>query len=158
MRIALVGVLMVTACGGTQRHAGGGGADFKCGGRRAEYMESGSIMYAEQGVRMKCEGDVPMVEEYYDSDDGKEKKRSAKIGAGAWNKSWEDLENGGWRRLTDCSNPEAGDKDPIFTFEIADEDKTVTFRCQGKQLPFPFDTVLNALDNAKGELPAEGGE
>jgi hypothetical protein len=151
-------IMIAAGCGGGQHGARSSGPAFTCDNRHAEYMESGGIMYPEQGVRMKCAGDVPTVEEYFDDEKGKETKRSAKISAGAWEKSWSAFEGSGWRLLNDCKNAGAGDKDPIYTFEIANDDKTVSFQCQGKQLPFPYDSVLNALDSAKGELPAQDVE
>jgi hypothetical protein len=156
-RFVWIVVGAVAACGGSQR--GGGGDDenasFECGGRRAEYMMSGGMMYPEQGVRMKCDGDIPLVEEYFTSDDGSEKKRSARIPVAAWEASWKDFDNSGWERLEDCTNKAVKEKDPIYTFEIADEDRTVSFRCQGDPLPYPFDVVVSSLDRAKGNLPVE---
>lgn len=156
MRTMWLATVLLAACGGAPKRGGGGGdKDFVCNGRRAEYMQSGGMMYPEQGVRMKCDGNVPLVEEYYTNADGSEKKRAARVTASAWESSWNDFENAGWRRITDCDNPAAVEKDPLYTFEIADEDKTVSFRCQGSELPFPHDTILVALDKAKGELPVE---
>lgn len=152
-------LVAAAACGGGQKRGVATAKDFECNDRHAEYMQSGGIMYAEQGVRMKCDGNAPVVEEYFTRDDGTETKRSARIGAAAWEAAWDDIDNAGWRLLEDCDNPTVSEKDPIYTFEVGDDRKTVTFRCQGNPLPFPFDTLVVGLDKAKGELPVvEGAE
>lgn len=156
--LALATTLATAACGGAPRGGGGTGGpvDFECKDRRAFYAMTGSIMYAEQGVRMTCDGDVPWVEEYYIDDRGQEKRRRERITASGWEKAWRAFESAGWRRLSDCDNPTAGPKDPVYTFEISDGQKTVSFVCPGVDLPFPFDQLRAALDEVKAELPLTG--
>lgn len=150
--------LLLSSCGaGGKSRRAVSAEDFECKERRGLYAMTGSIMYAEQGVRMTCDGDRPYVEEYFVTDSGEEEKRGAVISADGWEKAWRDFENAGWRRLADCDNPAATDKDPIYTFEIADGEQTATFTCKGTELPFPFDTLRAALDSVKGELPTQEG-
>jgi hypothetical protein len=147
--------LLLASCGPAAHHGGGASPEpaFKCEGRHAAYVVTGGIAAAEAGVRMSCDGDVPMVEEYRDQE-----KRSGRIAAEAWDEIWQDFEHAGWRMIGDCKNPKAGKKDPFYVFEIADDEKQISITCKGKDLPFPHDTFRNALDRARSELPIEGGE
>ena len=150
----LVTAALLAACGGAPRRGGGRSAAFKCDGRHATYVVTGAITAPEAGVKMSCEGDVPMVEEYR-LFDGREERRSGRVSADEWEDIWRDFEQGGWRMVEDCKNPQAGKKDPFYVFEISDEDKQISVTCKGKDLPYPHDTFRNALDRAVSELPAD---
>jgi hypothetical protein len=143
--------LAIASCGGRQKGAGPG--DFECKDRRAMYVATGSLVYAEQGIRLSCEGNDTRLEQYFVATDGKEKRSGATISRYDWEKAWEEFDNAGWRMLEDCDNPGAGEKDPIYTFEISDGDRTKTVMCKGIELPFPYDRLRNALDIAAASLP-----
>jgi len=143
------------ACGGGQKASGPRYTDFVCKDRRASYIATGTLMYQKQGIRMTCAGNVPRIEQFFETDEGKEDKRTGIVSATLWNKSWQNFENAGWRNLKDCENPQAGDRDAIYDFEIADGEFQSNFQCPGNALPFPYDTVQQALDSAAGELPAD---
>ncbi len=150
-----VAVLLVGGCGGPARRSGGSARAFKCEGRHATYVVTGGIAAPEAGVKMTCDGDMPVVEEYRIYDGGREERRSGRVSAEAWEEVWADFEHGGWRMVEDCKNPHAGKKDPFYVFEIADDEKQISVTCKGKDLPFPHDTFRDALDRAKAELPVD---
>jgi hypothetical protein len=130
--------------------------DFACKERRASYILTGALsMYHKQGIRMTCEGDVPRVERFFELEDGTEKKHTGTVSPNVWNKSWQDFENAGWRNLHDCENKGAGDRDAIYDFEVADGEFQSLFQCQGSALPFPYDTIQQALESAAAELPSD---
>jgi hypothetical protein len=137
------------------RSGGGAGEAFECNERRAAYQVSGGMMGAEYGVRMTCDGNVPRVEEARTNSKGEEKKRSGRISVDAWEKTWGDIEQTGWRNVGDCDNPDKKDKDPFYVFEIGDSDKSISVTCKAKQVPFPHDTWKNAIDEALAELPVD---
>jgi hypothetical protein len=146
--------LALAACGGASRR-GGGGRAFECGGRHATYVVTGGIAAPEAGVKMSCDGNVPMVEEYRIDEGGHEHRRSERISADAWDDVWSDFEHGGWRMVEDCKNPGAGKKDPFYVFEVADDDQQISVTCKGKELPFPHDTFRDALDRARSEMSVD---
>ncbi len=145
------------ACGPTAKKTGPRYTDFVCKDRRASYIATGTLMYQKQGISMTCAGNVPRVEVFFQTDEGKENKRGGIVSGAVWNKSWQDFENAGWRNLKDCENPQAGDREALYDFEIADGDFQSNFQCPGSSLPFPYDTVQQALDSAAGELPPDPG-
>jgi hypothetical protein len=126
--------------------------DFECRDRRMEYVATGTIMYAEQGVRLYCDGNVPTAEKYFIDKSGQETKESREISAGVFDDTWKEFQAAGWRQLDDCQNPSAGKLEAIQTFDVTDGDVTKSFRCPGTELPFPYDRLRNALDMAAAEL------
>ena len=139
-----------TSCAGRQKVAD---SDFECKDRRAMYVATGSLVYAEQGISLTCDGNHTHLEQYFVTTDGKEKRTGADISRYTWETAWGEFDHAGWRMLQDCDNPGAGEKDPIYTFEVSDGDRTVTVMCKGIEMPFPFDRLRNALDMAASELP-----
>ena len=154
-RLVVIALCAASCASGGTKQAHGGSRSFACEGRHATYVVTGGIAAPEAGVKMTCEGDVPLVEEYRLYDKGKEERRSGRISPDAWDSIWKDFENAGWRMVEDCKNPGAGKKDPFYVFEIADADKQISVTCKGHDLPYPHDTFRNALDRAKSELPVD---
>jgi len=161
MRSLLIPLLLAAlagaaACGGARKR-GVVDPDFACKDRRIEYVETGGMMYAEEGVRLRCDGDVPSIERYFTKKDGQEHKQDGTLAAGAWDRAWQEFDSAGWRNLSDCSNPKAGDRDPVHTFEVSNGTITRTFMCPGATLPFPYEALRNAIDAVAAELPLDRG-
>jgi hypothetical protein len=149
-------VAVLAGCaGGPKRGGGGGGPAFHCAGRHATYVVTGSIVATEAGVKLSCDGEVPQVEEYRLLDGGREDRRGGRVSADAFEEAWNAFEQAGWRMVADCKNPRAAKKDPFYVFEIADEEKQISVTCKGKELPYPHDTLRDALDRALSELPVD---
>jgi hypothetical protein len=157
MACALAAAL-TAGCGGAQKRRGGGGLGFECDERRAAYQVTGSFKGPAYGVRLFCDGNVPMVEEIRTGDDGVEQKRGAAIDVDAWEKAWAAVEDTGWRMLEDCRSLDMDPKAPFWVFEIGDAEKSVSVTCKSTELPFPYDTLQHTLDDARGELPVQEGE
>ena len=155
MRALLAAVLLVAACGGGPK-ARARDVDFKCGGRRVEYIATGTMMYAEQGIRLTCDGDRATLTRYFTTAQGKETKQTGEVSVSAWERGWHEFDAAGWRFLGDCEQQRAVDeREPLYTFEITNGDLTKSFRCQGNELPFPYEAMRNALDMAAAELPEQ---
>lgn len=153
----LVAALALAAgCGGGAKNTQTDDDDeieqFKCNGRRGEYLVVGGFVAAELGIRIECEGDHPILTKWTVDDDGERDESEHVIGRANFNEIWRAFEDAGWRNLADCMNTAAKDDDQVYTFEVRNDDAQVTFVCQGKQLPFPFDRLVNALDVAAGEF------
>lgn len=151
-RILLLPFLLLAACGPRQKIGPVRDPDFQCRDRKMEYIATGTIMYAEQGVRLSCENDVPFAEKYFVDKSGQETKQSGEISAGVFDDAWTNFQAAGWRFIEDCKNPKAKKGEALQTFEVADGDHQKSFKCPGTELPFPYDRLRNALDLAAAEL------
>jgi len=151
-------LLLALAAGCPRRSSTGPVRDpaFECNDRRMEYTAEGTIMYAKQGVRLFCDGNVPTAEKFFIDKDGNEQKKSAEISAGTFDDAWKEFQAAGWRMLEEnCDNPSAAKKDPTQTFEVTDGDLKRHFKCKGTELPFPYDRLRNALDLSAAEIPTD---
>jgi hypothetical protein len=146
----------LAACGGPQQRAHESSA-FECKGRRASYHVQGGIMGASYDVRLFCDGNQPLAEETRVGKGGVEEKRGARISADTWEAVWKDIEDTGWRMVTDCKAVDMDEKSPFWVFEVGDEDKQISVTCKTATLPYPFDALQNALDKARAELPVKEG-
>jgi hypothetical protein len=155
-------LVLLGACAHGGKSTGGGEA-FTCNERRAEYIATGTIVAPVTGVRLLCDGDRPIVEEYTASEGGADEKATrAFISEVTWEKSWKDLESLGWRRASSCPGDERprGKKAPkevVYVFEIRDAEGQVSLICRGESPPFPFAEMREALDRAaiEGREPSD---
>ncbi|HLU67041.1 MAG TPA: hypothetical protein VKZ63_12235 [Kofleriaceae bacterium] len=137
------------ACGGQQRARGGGGASgtFECFSRRAEYMVVGAFVAPEAGVSMLCDGDRPRLVVWRVDASGQRSEESHELTEQQFESTWEQIDSTGWRYLDrTCDNPQALKGDPIYTIDLADDRTTASLTCTGKELPFPYDRLVNELD------------
>lgn len=149
-RAVAIGVLMLTACGGTQSR---GTAPeelvdgWDCRSRRAEYALVGGFVAAESGVSMWCDDERGYLEDWRVSKTGERTSKKRNMTQVDFEDMWKKLDSAGWRNLGDCDNPDAGDADPIYTIAINDHAVDVSLTCQGKEeLPFPYNRIINELD------------
>ena len=140
---------MNAACGPTGRGGAAQPADlegFRCNDRSAQFMLVGSFAAAELGVGASCEGDKPVLTKWFVEDGATDRDESTfDISAAEFERLWQQLDDAGWRNLTDCLNPDAGDGEQVATFDITDGDSRVSLACQGKNQPFPYDRLANAF-------------
>jgi len=121
---------------------------FACNERRASYMVAGGFAAAELGVQMECAHGGPSLTQWTVDDDGRREQARTPLGLGVFDDTWRTLEDAGWRNLHDCVARGAADDAPAYAFDISDDDTSASFACQGKQLPFPYDRLVDALDRA----------
>jgi len=155
--MALISVLAAAGClGGGAKQTRAVDDDtvenFKCNGRRAEYVLVGGFVAPEMGIKVQCSDDQATLIKWTADDNGQRDEQSFDITRGDFQEVWRAFEDAGWRNLSDCLNSAAGDTDQVYTFEIADEDSRVSLTCQGKEQPFPYDRLVNALDIAAGAV------
>ena len=147
---ALAAALMAAAgCGGQQGRRGGGaaGEEFTCYSRRAEYMVVGAFVAPEAGVSMLCDGEQPRLVTWRVDAGGERNERTYQLSAAQFEATWEQIDSTGWRYLEKtCNNPEQVKGDPIYTIDVGDSGTSNSFTCVGKELPFPYDRLVNELD------------
>ncbi len=128
--------------------------EFKCNGRQASYVVVGGFVAYELGIEIKCEPTMAKLVKWTATADGELDESEHIIGRASFDEIWRDFEDAGWRNLADCLNTNADDDDEVYSFTVADADSDVTMVCQGRanNLPFPFDRLVNTLDQAAGEF------
>ena len=67
---------------------------------------------------------------------------------------WTQIAGTGWENLKDCRNGTGGKRDPVYQFDIKDDQNTASFSCQTRTVPYPYDGIVNPLD----ALGAKGGK
>lgn len=148
----LVAIAMITAfatgCGGGQKPTNDTEVgDFKCRDRRVAYIATGHFAGPEVRVVVDCAERGPRIKRRVALDDkGGEQTGEHSLSVAQFNDLWEKIESTGWRNLDDCDNPSASEGDPAYKFGIKDENGAASLACAGKELPFPFDRLLNELD------------
>jgi hypothetical protein len=146
--LALVALVAGVACGGGKRSSGGPDVtDFECNERRIEYMVVGGFAADEAGVRMDCAGGKPVLTKWRLEANGERRTEPFDLSGEQFDATWEKVEATGWRFLDEkCANPGASPKDPIYSIDVGDGSKSVSLSCTGKELPFPYDRLVNELD------------
>ena len=147
--LALGVVATLGACGGRQHtHAAAGGdSNFECLQRSSEYMVVGGFAAAEAGVSMLCDEGRPRIVKWTADESGHRTKVTHALTGAEFDEVWGKIDATGWRFLgKKCPNPGAGKKDPIYTIDVGDAKTRVDLTCVGKELPFPYDRLVNELD------------
>jgi hypothetical protein len=148
----LAAALALAACGGGgNRTRAEDLSQFQCNSRRVEYLEAGGFAAAETGVRMECGAadgpGNPRITRWRVEEDGKRKTESFRLSADQFDGTWQKIDATGWRFLdAECSNPGAGKTDPVYQIGVGDHAAEVSLNCRGRELPFPYDRLVNELD------------
>ena len=148
-------MLALTALAGCAKSGSGGGRgaddvdDFSCNKRSGSYMVVGSFVAPEAGIAITCEGGTQLVKWTVD-ENGDRDEETRRMSQAAFDEYWQQLEDAGWRNLSDCDSIEP-DSDQVYTFDLSDEESRATLTCAGKELPFPFDRLVLSLDLAARE-------
>jgi hypothetical protein len=157
LALALAAALGGGACasGGSRQQRRGDDDElyeFRCLDRRAEYILVGGFVAAELGVIVECEGNRATLTKWaLDPDSGERDAATHDLTGAEFDEIWQSFDDAGWKNLSDCQNPTARDGDQVYTFELSDGDTRVALSCPGKELPFPFDRLVNAFDLLAGQ-------
>ena len=146
--VAVALVSLALGCGGSQNQGVSEDVrNFECANRRVAYIATGHFAGPEVGVVIDCAERGPRIKRWVVIDDsgGKETGEHS-LTVRQFNDLWEKVDSTGWQNLSDCDNPDAGEGDPAYKFGIQDQNGSVSLACDGKQLPFPYDRLLNEID------------
>jgi hypothetical protein len=149
-------VVVAAGCGPStpRRRAPGENVDFECRGRRAEYMVVGGFVAPEAGVSMVCDNDRPMLTVWrVDQGESRSEKDHA-MSPGQFEDTWDKIDSTGWRYLDkECPGSTARKKprkgqaaDPLYTIDVGDHGTSSSFTCGARELPFPYNQLVNELD------------
>jgi hypothetical protein len=136
---------LLAACGGHHGETSSDTIAFNCHDRSASYMATmggGS----ERGVLMDCKAAGPRIKRWITDKNGAHKEDTRPIDPGAFEKVWAQVDGTGWPNLHDCENGTGGKTDPVFTFDIKDDQNTASFQCQTREMPYPYHDISDPLN------------
>ena len=146
---AVLALGVAAGCGGGKAASTGPDvADFECSERKIEYAVVGGFVADEAGIRMDCDGGKPIITRWRLESSGERKSEHFDLSGEQFDSTWEKIEATGWRFLDEtCDNPGANKKkDPVYSIDVSDGSTSVSLSCTGKELPFPYDRLVNELD------------
>jgi hypothetical protein len=142
-------VLVVAGCGGHQRGGGGGESGlFDCKERLASYVVSHHMGGDELGVQMDCQESGPRIKRWRTDKQGVRQEDAHFLSPAEFDGVWKEIDGTGWPNLKDCGNGTTGARDPVYVFDIKDDQNKATFQCQSQSMPYPYNTIVDPLDVA----------
>ena len=153
----LVLVLVVLGCGHAQRdQIASERQSFACRQRIISYIAAHHMGGSEIGVQMDCAEAGPRIKRWRTDKSGQRQEDARSLTPGEFDHVWTEIDGTGWPNLTDCTNGTGGKQDPVFTFDIKDDQNKASFSCQSKTMPYPYNDLVDPLDvasqNGKGQL------
>lgn len=121
--------------------------DFACRDRLVSYVVNGALGGDELGVQIDCQEAGPRLRRWRVDRAGHRVDDSRAMTGEEFDHVWGELDGIGWRYLKDCPAG-AGKRDPIYTFDVRDDQAHGTFSCQARVVPYPYDAFVNQLDLA----------
>jgi hypothetical protein len=147
MRNAILLLSLLAACGGRQKQANGDMQDFACKDRGINYTVTGHMGGSELGIQMDCtEG--PRIKRWKIDKDGNRTEDARSLTPGEFDDVWSQIAGVGWENLKNCTNGTDGKNDPVYKWAIKDDQSSNTFECKSVTAPFPYDSLVNPLDEA----------
>jgi hypothetical protein len=158
MRIPILACLTVgvLGCGGNKDpQVPSSWANFECKDRSAAYDVVGGMQGQEAGVTLDCKNG-PQVVRWVEDKDGTRTEDSAALTPGEFNDVWIRIDGIGWHHLGDCAGDLGADV-PVYRFDIADWNGTATFQCDSMDPPFPYNTVVDELNQLAATIRGDRG-
>lgn len=153
MRSALAGLACIFvslgACGGARREQIERETQvFSCRDRRASYLVAHHMAGDEIGVQIDCAEGGPRIQRWRTDKAGNRQDDAHSLTPGEFDKVWKEIDGTGWTNLRDCTNGTGGKLDPIYTFDIKDDQNQASFQCQSQSMPYPYNDIVDPLDLA----------
>jgi hypothetical protein len=137
------------ACGGAQRDQVAREAQpFDCRNRIASYVVAHHMAGDELGVQIDCAQAGPRIQRWRTDIAGNRDEDAHGLTPGEFDKIWKEIDGTGWPNLHDCGNGTAGKQDPIYMFDIKDDQNKASFQCQSQSMPYPYNDIVDPLDLA----------
>jgi hypothetical protein len=142
-------MLVLVGCGPSARDlAMREAVDFQCRDRLASYVATKHLGGDEVGVQMDCGEKGPRIKRWRMDKQGKRIGDEHAMSPSEFDSVWRELDGTGWANLRDCGNGTGGARDPIYTFDVKDDQNKATFQCQSRTMPFPYNSIVDPLDVA----------
>jgi hypothetical protein len=150
----LVVLAVLASCGGTSKQVEREQQAFKCKDRYATYLVVHDISGDERGAQLDCAEAGPRVKRWKTDKNGTHQEDSRPITPGQFDKAWAQIQGTGWENLKDCANGTLEQRDPVYQFDIKDDENKSSFSCQTREVPYPYFDITNTLD----QLVMEGAK
>jgi len=150
MRNALLlgAALAAAGCGARQKQADAEAQEFACKDRIVSYMATHHLGGDEIGVQMDCASAGPRIKRWRIDKAGTRQEDARSMTPGEFDGVWKEIDGSGWAFLKDCSNGDGGPQDPVYVFDIKDDQQQASFQCQSMKMPYPYNTIVDPLDLA----------
>jgi hypothetical protein len=144
-------LVLLVACGPSARQQAMREAqDFDCKDRYVSYMTSHHMSGDEIGVQMDCVNG-PRIKRWKVSRTGNRIEDGHPLSPGEFDDIWRQIDGVGWAYLNDCTNGTGGKTDPVYVFEVKDDQQQKTFQCQSTTMPYPYSAIVNPMDLAAAQ-------
>jgi hypothetical protein len=140
--------LVASACGGQREQIAREAQRFDCRARRASYIVNHHMAGDEIGVQIDCAEAGPRIKRWRSDKQGNRQEDARSLTPGEFDKVWREIDGTGWPNLHDCNNGTGGRQDPIYTFDIKDDQNKASFQCQSQSMPYPYHDIVDPLDLA----------
>jgi hypothetical protein len=144
MLVAMLGV----ACGGSNKQVAGSDHPFDCRARTASYVALKDISGDQHGVQIDCADAGPRIKRWKGDPASSNQADGRALSPAEFDKLWAEIDGTGWQNIKDCTNGTLLAHDPIYKFDIADDQDKASFKCQTHDVPYPYFDITNALDLA----------
>jgi hypothetical protein len=142
---------VLAACGGQKDQIRRDQESFACRTRYASYLAVKHISGDEIGVQIDCADAGPRIKRWKTAKSGQHVEDTHGLTPGEFDKIWTQIDGTGWPNLRDCGNGSLNKSDPVYTFDIKDDQNKATFSCQTREVPYPYFDITNALDLAASQ-------
>jgi hypothetical protein len=146
---AAAAAALAAGCGaGAREQARREAQDFQCRDRAVSYTASGHIAGDEIGVQMDCAAAGPRIVRWKVDRTGNRIEDARSLPPSEFDRVWREVAGSGWENLKDCTTGTLGKQDPVYVFEVKDDQNQATFQCQTTTVPFPYNALVDPLDLA----------
>lgn len=147
-------------CGGAaKKQAMEDQESFACKDRIVSYMATGHMAADEIGVQMDCAVAGPRILRWQVDKAGTRIEDARGITPSEFERVWREIDGTGWVNLSDCANGTGEPRDPTYVFDIKDDQNQASFSCQSREMPYPYNGIVDPLDVAaasgRGQLGDE---
>ena len=97
---------------------------------------------------MDCETKGPQVTRWRVLRDGTRVEDARAMTPTEFDDVWRQVAGSGWENLTDCTNGTLAEGDPVYVFDVRDDQNTAVFKCQSQTVPYPYTALVDPLDMA----------
>ncbi len=130
---------------------------FECKERLVSYVVSHHMGASELGVQMDC-SEGPRIKRWKVDKVGKRDDDARAMTTAEFDRVWREIDGTGWVNLKDCVNGTGGKQDPIYVFDIKDDQNKSSFQCQSVSMPYPYNGLVDPLDVAAQQGRRQLGE
>ena len=93
-----------------------------------------------------CADAGPRIKRWRTDHQGHRQEDAHPITPADFDKVWREIDGTGWPNLHDCANGSLAKSDPVYQFDIKDDQNQASFSCQTREMPYPYNDITDPLD------------